>query len=111
MSSLKQDFDDLIARIEQGRDFQHASFEPVYYLVFSPKQVIEVVSAAKAVLVSCHSKDKGGVARKTCEAACIACGKCTELMRLDGVTGCVVQDAKVYRSIYKIFGIIDATHR
>ena len=42
--------------------------------------------------------DKGEMDRKKC---CIACGKCTELMRLDGVTGCVVQDAEVYRSIYK----------
>ena len=36
--------------------------------------------------------------RKKC---CIACGKCSEMMRLDGVTGCVIQDAKVYRPIYK----------
>ena len=48
MSSLKQDFDELITRIEQGREFQHASFEPVYYLVFSPKQVIEVKRQTKA---------------------------------------------------------------
>ncbi len=47
MSSLKQDFDELITRIEQGRDFQHASFEPVYYLVFSPKQIIEVKRQTK----------------------------------------------------------------
>ena len=42
--------------------------------------------------------DKGEMDRKKC---CIACGKCTELMRLDGVTGCVVQDAEVYRPIYR----------
>jgi 2,4-dienoyl-CoA reductase-like NADH-dependent reductase (Old Yellow Enzyme family) len=42
--------------------------------------------------------DNGKLDRKKC---CIACGKCTELMRLDGVTGCVVQDAGVYRPIYK----------
>lgn len=42
MSSLKQDFDELVTRIQQGREFQHASFEPIYYLVFSPKQIIEV---------------------------------------------------------------------
>jgi 2,4-dienoyl-CoA reductase-like NADH-dependent reductase (Old Yellow Enzyme family) len=42
--------------------------------------------------------DQGKMDRKKC---CIACGKCTELMRLDGVTGCVVQDGDVYRPIYK----------
>jgi 2,4-dienoyl-CoA reductase-like NADH-dependent reductase (Old Yellow Enzyme family) len=41
---------------------------------------------------------KGEMGRKKC---CIACGKCTELMRLDGVIGCVVQDAEVYGPIYK----------
>ncbi len=36
--------------------------------------------------------------RKKC---CIACGKCSEIMRFDGRTGCVVHDAEVYRPIYK----------
>ena len=48
MSSLKQDFDELVTRIQQGREFQHASFEPIYYLVFSPKQIIEVKRQIKA---------------------------------------------------------------
>jgi len=47
MSSLKQDFDELVTRIKQGRDFQHASFEPIFYLVFSPKQIIEVKRQTK----------------------------------------------------------------
>ncbi|WP_439146107.1 BREX protein BrxB domain-containing protein [Vibrio sp.] len=47
MSSLKQDFDELVARITQGREFQHASFEPIYYLVFSPNQMIEVKRQTK----------------------------------------------------------------
>jgi len=48
MSSLKQDFDELVTRIKQGREFQHASFEPIYYLVFSPKQIIEVKRQTRA---------------------------------------------------------------
>ena len=48
MSSLKQDFDELVTRIQQGREFQHASFEPIYYLVFSPRQIIEVKRQTKA---------------------------------------------------------------
>jgi 2,4-dienoyl-CoA reductase-like NADH-dependent reductase (Old Yellow Enzyme family) len=42
--------------------------------------------------------DYGKMDRKKC---CIACGKCTELMRLGGGCGCVIQDAEVYRPIYK----------
>lgn len=42
MSSLNADFNELIERIKIGREFGHASFEPIFYLVFSPKQIIEV---------------------------------------------------------------------
>ena len=41
---------------------------------------------------------QGGMKRKKC---CIACGKCTEIMRFGGKTGCVIRDAEVYRPIYK----------
>jgi hypothetical protein len=40
--SLKADFDELIHRIEAGRDFAHASFEPIFYLVFPPGELLEV---------------------------------------------------------------------
>lgn len=42
MSSLKADFDELRERIRYGRELGHASFEPIYYLVFPPEQIIEV---------------------------------------------------------------------
>jgi len=42
VSSLKADFNELLARIRQGRDVAHASFEPIYYLVFHPSQILEV---------------------------------------------------------------------
>ena len=42
MSSLKDDFNKLIDRIKTGREFGHASFEPIFYLVFSPDQILEV---------------------------------------------------------------------
>lgn len=42
MSSLKADFDELRERIRHGREFVHASFEPIYYLVFSPEQILDV---------------------------------------------------------------------
>lgn len=34
------------------------------------------------------------------EKCCIACSKCTEIMRAGGTPGCVIKDAKVYAPIY-----------
>jgi hypothetical protein len=42
MSSLKADFNELVERIKTGREFGHASFEPVFYLVFHPESILEV---------------------------------------------------------------------
>lgn len=42
MSSLKANFDELVERIRYGRELGNASFEPVYYLVFPPSQILEV---------------------------------------------------------------------
>ncbi|MCU9849317.1 DUF1788 domain-containing protein [Defluviimonas sp. WL0024] len=42
MPSLTADFDELIRRIGAGREFSHASFEPIYYLVFNPREILEV---------------------------------------------------------------------
>ena len=32
MSSLRDNFAELLTRIHHGREFGHASFEPIYYL-------------------------------------------------------------------------------
>jgi len=42
VSSLKNNFNELLSRIAHGRDFTGASFEPVYYLVFNPKEILDV---------------------------------------------------------------------
>ena len=42
MSSLKADFNELLERVRKGREFAHASSEPIYYLVFHPSQILEV---------------------------------------------------------------------
>lgn len=42
MSLLKADFDELRERIRHGRDLGNASFEPIYYLVFAPEEILEV---------------------------------------------------------------------
>lgn len=42
MSSLNADFKELMERIRAGREFGHASFEPIFYLVFSPASILDV---------------------------------------------------------------------
>lgn len=42
MHSLNDDFKELMERIRYGRDFTQASFEPIYYLVFSPQYILDV---------------------------------------------------------------------
>jgi hypothetical protein len=42
MSSLKDDFNELRNRIRHGRELGHASFEPIFYLVFNPAEILEV---------------------------------------------------------------------
>ena len=34
---------------------------------------------------------------------CIACSKCTELMRAGSVTGCVIRDSETYLPLYREF--------
>ena len=48
-----------------------------------PKKVIEVLPASKMVLVSCHSRDKGGDTKKNCDVGCIACGICVKVCPFD----------------------------
>jgi len=42
MASLKGDFEELMRRVQAGRDFAQASFEPIFYLVFRPSEILEV---------------------------------------------------------------------
>ncbi|MBA4372514.1 MAG: electron transporter RnfB [Thermodesulfovibrio sp.] len=48
-----------------------------------PTKAIEVLPATKQVLVTCHSRDKGGDTRKNCEIGCIACGICVKVCPFD----------------------------
>jgi hypothetical protein len=56
MSSLKADFDELRERIRHGRELGHASFEPIYYLVFPPDQIIEVKRQTPAWIAKLHQE-------------------------------------------------------
>jgi len=42
--------------------------------------------------------ENGNLSKEKC---CIACGKCSEIMRAGGTPGCVIRDAAVYAPIYK----------
>lgn len=48
MSSLMTNFDELLVRIRHGRDLGPASFEPIYYLIFSPAEILAVKRALPA---------------------------------------------------------------
>jgi hypothetical protein len=56
MSSLKADFDELRERIRRGRELGHASFEPIYYLVFAPQQILEVKRQTPAWVARLHQE-------------------------------------------------------
>lgn len=42
MSSLQDNFSELIQRVRAGREMGHASFEPIYYLIFHPAEILDV---------------------------------------------------------------------
>jgi Na+-translocating ferredoxin:NAD+ oxidoreductase RNF subunit RnfB len=50
-----------------------------------PKQVIELAQASKAVVISCHSRDKGADVKKKCQVGCIACGICVRTCPVEAI--------------------------
>ncbi len=55
MPSLNANFDELMERVRHGREFANASFEPVYYLVFSPRQILDVKRSLPAWTARLHN--------------------------------------------------------
>lgn len=58
-----------------------------------PRHIIElrnkgkvIRNNARRVWVACQNKDKGGVAKKSCGAACIGCGKCQKVCKFEAIT-------------------------
>lgn len=56
MSSLKEDFDELRERIRHGRELGHASFEPIYYLIFHPRHILDVKRQTPAWVSKLHQE-------------------------------------------------------
>lgn len=53
-----------------------------------PKGIIELRKQgpkSRRIYVSCANEDKGGVARKSCDAACIGCGKCQKACTFEAI--------------------------
>ena len=54
-----------------------------------PKGIIELRKKGvkgRRVYVGCMNKDKGAIARKACESACIGCSKCLKTCSFDAIT-------------------------
>lgn len=54
-----------------------------------PKGIIELRKQgpkSRRIFVSCVNKDKGGVAKKACNVACIGCSKCQQACQFDAIT-------------------------
>lgn len=49
-----------------------------------PRDLIELHPEAHKLFVYCKSLDKGGVAKKACKVACIACGLCVKDSEVEG---------------------------
>jgi hypothetical protein len=41
MSSLRNNFIELMERVRVGRELDHASYEPIYYLIFPPREILD----------------------------------------------------------------------
>lgn len=54
-----------------------------------PKLLIELrkkMPKARKIYVSCRNEDKGAAAKKSCNVACIGCGKCVKECQFDAIT-------------------------
>lgn len=52
MSSLKSNFAELRTRVRDGRELGYASFEPIFYLIFPPAEILEVKRQTPAWIAS-----------------------------------------------------------
>lgn len=58
-------------------------------VVACPKDIIElrpVGKKSRRIFVSCINQDKGGIAKKACEVACIGCKACFNVCKFEAIT-------------------------
>jgi Na+-translocating ferredoxin:NAD+ oxidoreductase subunit B len=58
-------------------------------VVACPRDIIELRKRNKKdrkIFVACINEEKGGVARKNCQVACIGCGKCVKACKFEAIT-------------------------
>lgn len=58
-------------------------------VIACPRDIIELRKKGpkgKRIFVSCVNKEKGAIAKKNCEVACIGCGKCEKACEFEAVT-------------------------
>jgi hypothetical protein len=55
MASLKDNFEELLERVRAGRELSHASYEPIYYLIFPPREILEVKRSLPAWSARLHN--------------------------------------------------------
>jgi len=42
MDFLEANFAEMVERVRAGRELSHASYEPIYYLIFPPREILDV---------------------------------------------------------------------
>lgn len=58
-------------------------------VITCPRSIIELRPKGmknRRIYISCINKEKGAIARKNCETACIGCGKCVKVCTFDAIT-------------------------
>lgn len=58
-------------------------------VIACPKHIIELRKKNKKdrkIFVSCVNEEKGAIAKKSCDVACIGCGKCVKVCPYDAIT-------------------------
>jgi len=57
MPSIRDNFDELMERVRSGRELGHASFEPIYYLIFHPKEILDVKRSLPAWIAKLRNEN------------------------------------------------------
>jgi len=57
MPSTRDNFDELLERVRSGRELGHAGFEPIYYLIFRPREILDVKRNLPAWIAKLRNAD------------------------------------------------------